>query len=121
MTILDDLFSLTNRQLDPQPIARFVRRARRVIDKLVAAAIARRQRQVDLMLLRDLSNRELKDIGLYRSQIEYGLQDAARGAMGEAGHRKRQLRESERAIWRQLSSSSARGSTFRLGSRLDRL
>jgi len=78
MTILDDLASFTYAQRAPRQFSRLLRRARRLIDNAVAAAMADCQRRADLELLRHLSNRELKDIGLYRSQIECGLADAAR-------------------------------------------
>jgi uncharacterized protein YjiS (DUF1127 family) len=77
MTIIDDLISLTKAQYTPRPFQHFQRRARWLINSVVAAAIAYRQRQANLTSLRHLGNRELKDIGLYRSQIEYGLQEAA--------------------------------------------
>ena len=56
----------------------FFWRARVVlIDSLVAAAIARRERHATLAVLRHLNGRELKDFGLDRSQIGLGLDQAA--------------------------------------------
>jgi uncharacterized protein YjiS (DUF1127 family) len=54
-----------------------VARFRRLIDRLVAAAIAHHERQAELVALREFSDRELQDIGIYRCQIDYGLQEAA--------------------------------------------
>lgn len=78
MTILDDFAFLTRAHRAPRHSSRLLRGARRLIDNAVAAATAHRQRQADRELLLHLGNRGLKDIGLHRSQIEYGLADAAR-------------------------------------------
>lgn len=50
----------------------------RLVDRLVAAAIARHERQAELVALRQLSDRELKDIGICRGEIDYGLDAAAK-------------------------------------------
>jgi uncharacterized protein YjiS (DUF1127 family) len=78
MTILEDIASLTHAHGAPRQLSRILRRARRLIDNTVAAVIAHRQRQADFVLLQHLGDRELKDIGLHRSQIEYGLAELAR-------------------------------------------
>jgi uncharacterized protein YjiS (DUF1127 family) len=52
-------------------------RSKRFIDRMVAAMIARHQRQAELFVLQRLSDRELRDIGIYRDQIGPGLEDAA--------------------------------------------
>jgi uncharacterized protein YjiS (DUF1127 family) len=49
-----------------------------VINNFVAAIIAERERQANLAILRNLSDRELWDIGLARSQIGAGLAEAAK-------------------------------------------
>ena len=49
----------------------------RLVDHLVAAAIARHERQAELVALRQFSDRELQDIGIYRGEIEHGLDEAA--------------------------------------------
>jgi uncharacterized protein YjiS (DUF1127 family) len=49
----------------------------RLVHGWVAAAIARRERQANLVMLQSLGDRELRDIGLSRSQIGEGLADAA--------------------------------------------
>ena len=56
----------------------FLARTRRLINRLVAAAIARRERHATLAVLRHLNGRELSDFGLTRSQIDLGLDQAAR-------------------------------------------
>ena len=50
----------------------------RAINNFVAAIIAQRERQANLTILRSLSDRELGDIGLTRSQIAGGLVEAAK-------------------------------------------
>jgi uncharacterized protein YjiS (DUF1127 family) len=50
----------------------------RLVDRLVAAAIVRHQRQAELAALRQLSDRELKDIGICRGEIDYALGEAAK-------------------------------------------
>jgi uncharacterized protein YjiS (DUF1127 family) len=50
----------------------------RLVDRLVAAAIARHERQAERVVLLQLSDRELKDIGIYRGEIEHGLEQAAK-------------------------------------------
>jgi uncharacterized protein YjiS (DUF1127 family) len=50
----------------------------RLADHLVAAAIARHERQAQLAVLSQLSDRELKDIGICRGEIDCGLHEAAK-------------------------------------------
>jgi uncharacterized protein YjiS (DUF1127 family) len=50
----------------------------RLVNRLVAAAIARHERQAEIVALRRLSDRELKDIGICRGEIDYGLDEAAK-------------------------------------------
>jgi uncharacterized protein YjiS (DUF1127 family) len=50
----------------------------RAINNAVAAVIAQREHQAQLTLLRQLSDRELRDIGLVRSDISGGLAQAAK-------------------------------------------
>ena len=54
----------------------------RVVNNFVAAVIARREYQANLAILRSLSDRELWDIGLSRSQIAGGLAEAAKERAG---------------------------------------
>jgi uncharacterized protein YjiS (DUF1127 family) len=50
----------------------------RVINNFVAAIIAQREHQANLTILRTLSDRELRDMGLARSQLVGGLAEAAK-------------------------------------------
>jgi uncharacterized protein YjiS (DUF1127 family) len=54
----------------------------RIVNNFVAAVIARREYQANLAILRSLSDRELWDIGLSRSQIAGGLAEAAKERAG---------------------------------------
>jgi uncharacterized protein YjiS (DUF1127 family) len=56
----------------------FMRRLGRLLDGCVASIIAELERRAEIDALRRLSDRQLKDIGLYRGQIEGGLKEAAR-------------------------------------------
>jgi uncharacterized protein YjiS (DUF1127 family) len=76
--------SILSNITDTTPIAvqrstrNFARGVFRVINNFVAAIIAERERQANLAILRNLSDRELWDIGLARSQIGAGLAEAAK-------------------------------------------
>lgn len=76
--------SILSNTSDTTPIAprmsvrRFARRLLGLVNRLVAAVIAQRERQASLTLLRNLSDRELSDIGLGRNQISGGLAAAAK-------------------------------------------
>ena len=48
-----------------------------LINRWVAAVIAHRERQAELAALRHLSDRDLKDIGLYRNEIGDALAERA--------------------------------------------
>ena len=50
----------------------------RAVNNAVAAVIAQREHQAQLTLLRQLSDRELRDIGLARGDIAGGLAQAAK-------------------------------------------
>jgi uncharacterized protein YjiS (DUF1127 family) len=50
----------------------------RLVDRLVAAAIARHHRQAELAALGQFSDRELRDIGICRGEIPFGLEEAAK-------------------------------------------
>ena len=62
----------------PRPLRVFGRRAFRVVNNAIAAVIAQREHQAQLTILRRLSDRELRDIGLARSSIGGGLAEAAK-------------------------------------------
>jgi len=69
----------------PSPIRRslraFGRSVFRAINNVIAAIIAQREQQANLTVLRKMSDRELRDIGLARSEIGGGLAQAARERM----------------------------------------
>lgn len=52
-------------------------RFRRALNGWVAAVLAHRERQAALYALRNLDDRELKDMCLYRGQIDEALEKAA--------------------------------------------
>ena len=56
----------------------FGRGISRAVNNAVAAIIAQREHQAQLTILRQLSDRELRDIGLSRSDIGAGLAQAAK-------------------------------------------
>ena len=68
----------------PTPIAvqrstrLFARGIVRVVNNFVAAIIAQREHQANLTILRTLSDRELRDMGLARGQLAGGLAEAAK-------------------------------------------
>jgi uncharacterized protein YjiS (DUF1127 family) len=68
-------------------VARFLARTGRLINRWIAAMIAHRERQAALVALRHLSDRDLKDIGVYRGEIGDALAEraAARSRMQESG------------------------------------
>jgi uncharacterized protein YjiS (DUF1127 family) len=58
-------------------IGNFLARAGRLVNYMIAALIAQRARQAHLVLLRTLNHRELRDMGIYRCQVEANLAEAA--------------------------------------------
>jgi len=56
----------------------FGRSVFRAVNNVIAAIIAQREHQAQLTVLRQLSDRELRDIGLSRSDIGAGLAEAAK-------------------------------------------
>jgi uncharacterized protein YjiS (DUF1127 family) len=50
----------------------------RAVNNVIALIIAQREHQAQLTILRQLTDRELRDIGLARSNIGAGLAEAAR-------------------------------------------
>jgi uncharacterized protein YjiS (DUF1127 family) len=60
---------------------RLLVRIRRRVNNWVAAALAHRERQAALVALRHLNDRELKDIGLYRCQIDDAIAAAAQARL----------------------------------------
>ena len=77
MSILSNITDTTP-IADQRSTRNFARGIFRVINNFVAAVIAEREREANLAILRNLSDRELWDIGLARSQIGAGLAEAAK-------------------------------------------
>ena len=50
----------------------------RLVNRWIAAFVAHRERQANLAALRHLTDRELKDIGIYRCEIGDALAERAR-------------------------------------------
>jgi uncharacterized protein YjiS (DUF1127 family) len=92
----DETMSLLNdtAHFSPSPIAirralrAAVRRISRAVNTAIAAIIAQREHQASLTLLRRMSDRDLRDIGISRSETGEGLAGAAR-----ARRRAQRLRE----------------------------
>jgi uncharacterized protein YjiS (DUF1127 family) len=79
MTMLNSApgYSFTSRTIRSR-FARVLSRVARLINNGVAALIAHRERQASLFILRNLSDRELKDIGIYRGEIGVSFEEAAK-------------------------------------------
>ena len=59
-------------------IKSFARSVLRFVNNAVAAVIAQRERQASFAVLRGMTDRELRDVGISRNQIGAGLALAAR-------------------------------------------
>ena len=59
-------------------IRSFARSVFRFVNNAVAVVIAQRERQATLAILRSMTDRELRDVGISRNQIGPGLALAAR-------------------------------------------
>jgi len=79
MTMLNSApgYSFTPRTIR-RGFARVLARVARLVNNGVAALIAHRERQASLFILRNLSDRELKDIGIYRGEIGVSFEEAAK-------------------------------------------
>jgi uncharacterized protein YjiS (DUF1127 family) len=56
----------------------FLKGMGRTLKRWMIGVMAERERQADIIVLRQLNDRELKDIGLTRSDLREGLIEAAR-------------------------------------------
>jgi uncharacterized protein YjiS (DUF1127 family) len=63
---------------NPSSVGSFLAWLGRLADRVAVAAIARHERQAQLAALCMFSDRELKDIGICRGEIDYGLEEAAK-------------------------------------------
>jgi uncharacterized protein YjiS (DUF1127 family) len=78
MTTLNNAASHVTVTMVMQRRLRFLKRIGRLLNRWIAAALAERARQVDVCFLRHLSDRELKDIGINRGDLDAGLAEAAK-------------------------------------------
>jgi uncharacterized protein YjiS (DUF1127 family) len=79
MIMLSNITNLSATSLTIQRSTRlFTRGIFRIVNNFVAAIVAERERQANLIILRSLSDRDLKDMGLCRNQIGGDLTEAAR-------------------------------------------
>lgn len=62
-------------------IRSFGRSIFRAVNNVIAAIIAQREHQANLAVLRKMSDRDLRDMGLSRNQIGAGLAEAAKERM----------------------------------------
>ena len=79
MSMLSSISEFSSRSLAIRRSIRiFARGVAVTANRLIAAIIAERERQANVAVLRALSDRELRDMGLVRSQIGAGLAQAAK-------------------------------------------
>ena len=79
MSMLSSISEVSSRSLAiRRSIWIFARGVAATANRLIAAIIAERERQANVAVLRALSDRELRDMGLVRSQIGVGLAQAAK-------------------------------------------
>jgi hypothetical protein len=78
MTLLSSSYGYSGRSYVRRSFRSIGRRLFSLINGWVAAFLARRECQANLAVLRGLSDRELRDMGLYRGQVGLALEEAAR-------------------------------------------
>jgi uncharacterized protein YjiS (DUF1127 family) len=78
MSLLNSTSDFSTSPFAMRSLRAFGRGVFRAVNNAVAAIIAQREHQAQLTLLRQLSDRELRDIGLARSDIGGGLAQAAK-------------------------------------------
>ena len=71
---------------------RLSRRLKRAIDAWVASMLARRERQAAIYAVHHLSDRELKDMGLYRGSLGHVARPEGRGVSPIPPFKDRRLR-----------------------------
>ncbi len=82
MTMLNTVPSNTMAASAIQRRVRFLlKRMGRLFNHWLATTIAERTRRADIAVLRQLSDRDLRDIGLTRSDLGEGLAEAARSRL----------------------------------------
>ena len=79
MTMLNHISDFTERPYAARRSFRaFARTVTRLVNNAIAVVIAQRERQATLAILRSMTDHELRDVGISRSQIGAGLALAAR-------------------------------------------
>ena len=86
MTILTTIPSSTTRPFAWRAAVSLAR-VRRLINRFLAAVIARHERHATRVALHRLDDRQLKDFGMYRAQIDSSLEELAqtRARMQQSG------------------------------------
>ena len=85
MTMLSTLPSSPTTPFTRKRVLFLAARLRRIVNNYVAAVIASHERRAALAALRQLGDRELKDIGLYRGQVEEAIERAAQQRLRRLG------------------------------------
>jgi uncharacterized protein YjiS (DUF1127 family) len=79
MTMLNHISDFTERPYAARrSIRAFARSVTRLVNNAIASVIAQRERQATSAILRSMTDRELRDVGISRNQIGPGLALAAR-------------------------------------------
>jgi uncharacterized protein YjiS (DUF1127 family) len=78
MTMLNNISSYSAAPAASRALRFLLISLARMINFVIAGVIAHRAYQADLLILRSLNDRELRDIGLVRSEIGEGLAEAAK-------------------------------------------
>ena len=82
MSMLSNIAESTTPVAIQRSIRLLTRGIFRVVNNFVASIIARREHQANLTILRSLTDRELRDMGLSRSQLGGDLAEAAKERAG---------------------------------------
>ena len=78
MTLLNSSYAYPGTSYVRRSFRSASRRFLVLINRWVAAFLARREYQANVAVLHNLSDRELRDMGLYRGQIGTALEEAAK-------------------------------------------
>ncbi len=78
MSMLNSVSDFSSAHTIRRSIGGFARSVLRLVNTVVAAVIAQRERQATFAILRSMTDRELRDVGISRNQIGPGIALAAR-------------------------------------------
>ena len=81
MSLLNNTSDLSTSSALARSLRLVRRRTFRAANNAIAAVIAQREHQAQMTILRRMSDRELRDIGLSRGNVGAGLAQAARERM----------------------------------------